>query len=288
MDLVTQLALEVLTTAEPLQKVAAARKAAVCWTTATEFGDQSPPYNLPDRPARPPKPVLTDHRQVPKRKTGSAKGRIALVHALAHIELNAIDLAFDMAARFAGECQARLAEDTRETSSVSNGNVSDGGVACEFISDWIRIGSEEAEHFELLENRLRDLGSFYGAMNAHDGLWQAAVDTKDNWSARLAIVPMVLEARGLDVTLATVAELRGHGDLKTAEILEKIYKDEIGHVETGVKWFTRLCEVDGVKPDGAFKSLVAEFFKGQIKPPFNEEARTQAGLLPHFYQSSAS
>lgn len=287
MNLVTQLALEVLTTAEPLQKVAAARKAAVCWKNATEFGSFGSQHGLPDRPARPPKPVLTDHRQVPKRKTGSAKGRVALIHALAHIELNAIDLAFDMAVRFAGECQARLGETTDETSGVSAGSMSAGGVAREFISDWIRIGSEEAEHFELLENRLKDLGSFYGAMNAHDGLWQAAIDTKDNWSARLAIVPMVLEARGLDVTLATVAELRDHGDPKTAEILEKIYKDEIRHVETGVKWFTRLCEVDGVKPDGTFKSLVAEFFKGQIKPPFNVEARTQAGLLPHFYRSVA-
>lgn len=282
MNLVTQLALEVLTTAEPLQKVAAARKAAVCWKNATEFGSFGSHHDLPDRPARSAKPVLTDPRQVPKRKTGSAKGRVALIHALAHIELSAIDLAFDMAARFAGECQSRLGETTNETSGVSA-----SGVASEFISDWIRIGSEEAEHFELLENRLKELGSFYGAMNAHDGLWQAAVDTKDNWSARLAIVPMVLEARGLDVTLATVAELRDHGDQKTAEILEKIYKDEIRHVETGVKWFTRLCEVDGVKPDGAFKSLVAEFFKGQIKPPFNEEARTQAGLLPNFYRSAA-
>lgn len=254
-----------------MEKAAAARRAAFTWKNAREFDAFDPAPRLPDRPARPSRPVLTDHWQVPKRKIGSAKGRIALIHALAHIELNAIDLAFDMAARYASECQTRL------------GVVADN-VAGKFVSDWIEVGVEEAGHFELLENRLKELGSFYGAMNAHDGLWQAAIDTKGNWSARLAVVPMVLEARGLDVTLATITGLRAQDDHKTAEILEKIYQDEIGHVKIGVEWFTRLCEVDGVKPDSTFKSLVKEFFKGQLKPPFNEQARTQAGLLPGFYR----
>lgn len=277
MNLVTQLAVEVLSAGDPVEKVAVARQAAARWKNAEEIGDLAREAVLPDRPSRPSRPTLTGPRDVPMRKTGSPRGRIALIHALAHIELNAIDLAFDMAARFARECQSRLGTTT---------SGSKGGAAQEFVSDWIRVGEEEAHHFEMLESRLQELGSFYGAMNAHDGLWQAAIDTRTSWSARLAVVPMVLEARGLDVTPATVAELRGHGDPKTAKILEKIYRDEIGHVETGVKWFRRLCDVDGVNSVDAFQSLIKEFFKGQIKPPFNEAARMEAGLLPDFYRSS--
>lgn len=275
MDHVTQWALDVLTTETPKMKVLAARKAAA---RCREIAPHSVPRGesfLPDRPARPSKPLLTTPKQVPKRNVRSARGRIALVHALAHIELNAIDLAFDMAARFARDCKNRLG-----TAGEAAGEVLD-----EFVLDWIGVGAEEAEHFELLENRLEELGSFYGAMNAHDGLWQAAIDTKDNWAARLAVVPMVLEARGLDVSPATISALQQAGDQKTAEILEKIYKDEIRHVEIGVKWFNRLCEADGVKANEAFKLLVSEYFAGQLKPPFNEEARKKAGLLPNFYRS---
>lgn len=265
---VTTLALGVLMASDPLEKVIAARKADNCRKCAEriEVGDRA---LLPDRPARPEKPALTEPGLTSKRRPGSEKGRIALIHALAHIELNAIDLAFDMAARFAGECSSRF------------------GSADDFIEDWIRVGAEEAEHFELLENRLRELGSWYGALSAHDGLWQAATATRDNWAARLAVVPMVLEARGLDVTPSTVSRLRDHGDNKTADILEKIYQDEIGHVQIGVKWFTRICQLDGVKTNETFKSLVENYFKGQLKPPFNEAARTQAGLLPNFYRYDA-
>lgn len=211
--------------------------------------------------------MLAHPNDVPRRRLGSKHGRIALLHALAHIELNAIDLAFDMAARFAEECEIRF------------------GARDEFIADWISVGVDEADHFELLQHRLVELGSEYGALPAHDGLWEAAVDTKDNWAARLAIVPMVLEARGLDMTPDTIRKLQAQGDEKSAKILDKIYIDEIRHVSVGVKWFNRLCETNGVKPDEAFKSLVDAFFKGRLKPPFNEKARTQAGLLPIFYRS---
>lgn len=211
--------------------------------------------------------MLAHPNDVPRRRLGSEHGRIALIHALAHIELNAIDLAFDMAARFADECEARFS--ARD----------------EFIDDWISVGIDEADHFDLLQRRLVDLGSEYGALPAHDGLWEAAVDTKDNWAARLAIVPMVLEARGLDMMPETIRKLQAQGDVKSAEILKKIYIDEIRHVGIGVKWFNRICVTDGVKPNEAFTSLVDAFFKGRLKPPFNEEARTQAGLLPIFYRS---
>jgi uncharacterized ferritin-like protein (DUF455 family) len=261
------IALAVLNEADPAGKVAAAR-AAQDLVPPSETGLELPgEFKLPERPARPKRPVLTAHTEVPRRRIGSAHGRIAMLHALAHIELNAIDLAFDMAARFAAECEDRL------------------GLADEFAADWIGVGVDEAEHFELLQNRLVELGSFYGALNAHDGLWEAAVDTKDNWAARLAIVPMVLEARGLDVTPATVKGLRTHGDEISAEIMEKIYQDEIRHVAIGVKWFKRLCAADGLKDAEAFQILVAQYFKGRLKPPFNDKARVQAGLLPIFYRS---
>lgn len=256
------LALRVLEAPDPADKIVAARAAA-----DLTFEDLvSTGATLPDRPARPARPLLAHPNDVPRRRLGSEHGRIALLHALAHIEFNAIDLAFDMAARFAAECEARL------------------GAAEEFVTDWISVGIEEAEHFELLQRRLTDLGSFYGAHPAHDGLWEAAFDTRENWAARLAVVPMVLEARGLDITPATVKKLHAQGDTKSAEILDKIYFDEIRHVGIGVKWFSRLCEADCVKPDEAFKSLVPVFFKGRVKPPFNEEARAHAGLLPIFYR----
>lgn len=255
-----------LNAARTEDKVAAARQAKHFKGLAAEplgYGAA----DLPERPARPDRPVLAHPNDVPRRRLGSEHGRIALLHALAHIELNAIDLAFDMAARFADECQRRF------------------GARDDFIADWVSVGTDEAEHFDLLQRRLLELGSEYGALPAHDGLWEAAIDTRDNWAARLAIVPMVLEARGLDMTPGTIRKLQAQGDTKSAEILEKIYIDEIRHVGIGVKWFNRLCEADGVKPDEAFKSLVDAFFKGRLKPPFNEEARTQAGLLPIFYRS---
>ena len=219
----------------------------------------------PRRPARPPRPALILPRDAPKRALGSAAGRIALLHALAHIELNAVDLAFDMALRFADEASAA------------------GLDAQAFVADWFAVGREEAGHFQMLNRRLHTLGSDYGALPAHDGLWEAAEATADSLLARLAVAPLILAARGLDVTPGMAARMAAAGDRESAAILETIYADEIGHVATGVRWFEAFCARRGLAADAAFADLAATRFRGGPKPPFNEPGRKAAGMPASFY-----
>jgi uncharacterized ferritin-like protein (DUF455 family) len=217
---------------------------------------------VPDRPGRPEKPDLIPPRQVPKRALTTEKGRIALLHAIAHIELNAVDLALDIVARFASE-------------PVPNS----------FFDGWMRVAFEEAKHFRLVRDRLRQLGADYGDLPAHDGLWQAAHDTRNDLTARLAVVPLILEARGLDVTPALQAKMREAGDLESAAVLDVIYEDEKGHVAVGAKWFRFLCARKKKDPAAAFQALVRANFRGPLKAPFNDIARAEAGLTPSFYRS---
>ncbi|OYX92797.1 MAG: rhamnosyltransferase, partial [Novosphingobium sp. 35-62-5] len=191
---------------------------------------------------------------MPKRGRGSAHGRLALLHALAHIEFVAIDLALDAAGRFGAE------------------------MGQEFVDDWLSVAADEAMHYALLARRLRTLGSFYGAMPAHDGLWDAARETAHDVAARLAIVPMVLEARALDVTPMTVKKFLTAGDERSARILQRIVDDEIRHVRFGTKHFTALCNMRGESPPDLWKTLVQRHFRGAVKPPFNDSARRSAGL----------
>ncbi|HEX8525437.1 ferritin-like domain-containing protein [Allosphingosinicella sp.] len=248
----------VLETAEPYAKVRAARAAARSWRQgglAHNFD-----VAMPDRPARPKTPELLPRARMPKRgRGGSERGRIALLHALAHIEFGAIDLAFDMAGRFGG------------------------GFPRSFVDDWLSVGADEAIHFVLLERRLRALGSSYGALPAHDGLWEAAEATAHDVLARLAVVPMALEARGLDVTPGTVERLEAAGDMRSAAILGRIYRDEIRHVGTGTKWFRRACESRRIAVVSHWQWLIATHFAGAVKPPFNDSARLEAGLSREFY-----
>jgi uncharacterized ferritin-like protein (DUF455 family) len=219
----------------------------------------------PARPARLARPVLLPPRDMPKRRNfGSAAGRLALLHALAHIELNAIDLAWDIVARFAGADLPRT-----------------------FVGDWVRVAAEEAEHFALLAGRLDSLGSFYGALPAHDGLWEAAAATAHDLLARLAIVPLVLEARGLDVTPEMLPRLHRAGDRESAAVLERIYRDEVGHVAAGVRWFDAVCRMRGLEPATTYRDLVGRYFTGMLKPPFNREARDQAGFPAAYYEPLA-
>lgn len=259
LDLATE-ACAVLNTAEPAGKVARAIALADAWRDGTAlFGTPGEP---PARPARPDRPKLLPPRAMPKRKAaGSAEKRVALLHALAHIELNAIDLAWDIIARFAHVATPR-----------------------EFLEDWIKVGEEEAIHFSLLEKRLKELGAAYGDLPAHDGLWQAAEETAHDLLARLAIVPLVLEARGLDVTPATIADFRRADDEASAAILERIYQDEIGHVAAGMRWFHHFATQAGLDPKSAWQEQVRKHFKGQLKPPFNDAARKDAGFGPEFYR----
>jgi uncharacterized ferritin-like protein (DUF455 family) len=182
-----------------------------------------------------------------------------MLHALAHIEFAAIDLAFDMAGRFGAQFPR------------------------EFLDDWISVGADEAMHFVLLDRRLRALGCGYGALPAHDGLWEAAEATAADPLARLAVVPMVLEARGLDVTPPTIARFEAAGDTRSAAILGRIYRDEIRHVAAGTRWFRSGCESRRIEPVSEWKRLVGTHFRGVIKPPFNDSARDEAGLSRDYY-----
>lgn len=248
----------VLLAAEPRAKVKAAREAARDWRggrLAHEFD-----VAMPDRPARPPRPELLPPSRMPKRgKAGSERGRIAMLHALAHIEYAAIDLAFDMAGRFGA--------------AFPRG----------FVGDWLGVGADEAMHFALLDRRLRRLGAHYGALPAHDGLWQAAAATAHDPLARLAVVPMVLEARGLDVTPALVAAFGRAGDARSAALLGRIYRDEIRHVAAGTFWFKRTCESRGLDSVSEWQRMIRAHFRGRVKPPFNDSARGEAGLSREFY-----
>ena len=198
---------------------------------------------------------------MPRRRKGGMAGRRAFVHAIAHIELNAIDLAWDMVARF----------DIPELPRA-------------FYDDWVRVAQDEAEHFALLSHRLVDMDTNYGDLPAHNGLWEAAINTRHDVLARLALVPMVLEARGLDTTPTAVAQLKANGDAETAAILEKIGREEIPHVAAGVRWFEHIAADRDMDPVAAFHHLAATLFAGSIKPPFNAQARMAAGMSEAYFQ----
>jgi uncharacterized ferritin-like protein (DUF455 family) len=252
----------VLRAAAPADKVALTQRFAAAHAAGALLPGGS--ANPPDHPARPARPLLLPPRAMKRRRAaGSAAGRIALLHALAHIELNAIDLAWDIVARFAAAQPP------------------------DFAADWIAVAAEEAKHFALLAARLAEHDTEYGDLPAHDGLWEAAQATAGDLLARLAVVPLVLEARGLDITPEMIVRLDRAGDETSAAVLRIIYADEIGHVATGVRWFRRECARAGRDPAAAFAALVRRHYKGALKPPFNRDARRAAGLDPAFYEALA-
>ena len=159
--------------------------------------------------------------------------------------------------------------------------------SADFAADWLSVADDEAKHFLLLADRLTALGGAYGDLPAHAGLWESAIATKDQALARLAVVPMVLEARGLDVTPAMIKKLRAVDDLQSVDVLEIIYADEVGHVAIGRKWFESLCQSEGLHPETTWQDQVRQFFHGTVKRPFNEPARSQAGLTPAYYEPLA-
>ena len=261
-----EMAVEVLTTADGRAKTALSHAHAARWRTARAAGaplavGQASP---PQRPARPEKPDLLDPREVPRRRPGSPLGRIALLHAVAHIELNAVDLHWDIIARF-----------------------TDTVMPLGFYDDWVQAADDESKHFNLLCDCLETMGSHYGAMPAHAFMWQAAEDTAADLLGRLAVVPMVLEARGLDVTPATLERVRAAGDENGAKILTRILDDEIRHVAAGTKHFLRCAELAQSEPESLWQNLVKRHFKGHVKPPFNDSARLAAGLSRRFYEEIA-
>lgn len=257
-----EMAVEVLTTADGRAKTALSHKYAKDWFAARdagapiEIGSANPPL----QPSRPDKPELLSPRDVPRRRPGSLQGQIALLHAVAHIELNAVDLHWDMIARY-----------------------TDVEMPIGFYDDWVKCADEESKHFNLVCDCLEDLDSFYGALPAHAGMWRAAEDTAEDMMGRLAVVPMVLEARGLDVTPGMIEVFKRAKLEKVIEALEVIYAEEVGHVAFGSKWFHFLCGRHNHDPKDVFHELVRKYFHGGLKPPFNDEKRAEAGLPPDFY-----
>jgi len=207
----------------------------------------------PGIPGRPPLPTLVPHTQLRQRSMGSVEGRAALLHALAHIEFNAIDLALDATWRFAG-------------------------MPDEFYRQWVRIAREEAYHFTLLRDHLRTLGFDYGSFPAHNALWEMAEKTRHDVLARIALVPRTLEARGLDASPPIKAKLVGAGDLRAGEILDIILRDEVGHVAVGNHWYRWCCDQAGVDPLAHYPVLAARYDAPRLYPPFNAEARRRAGF----------
>ncbi len=221
---------------------------------AGEFTLDAAPPSLPiAAPGRPPQPRLVPARALPRRGLGSAEGRAALLHAIAHIEFNAIDLAWDAVYRFRGMPQA-------------------------YYADWVTVADDEARHFGWLHARLRALGHAYGDFDAHDGLWQMAEQTAHDGMARMALVPRVLEARGLDVTPGMITRLHQHGDHASAAILERILAEEVAHVAAGSRWFRWHCEQRGLDPLPTFRALLAAHGRAVLHGPFNTEARLRAGF----------
>jgi len=249
-----------LLTGEPRGKVKAARALVRAWRRGALAWDFAAP--MPDRPAWPAALELLPANRMPKRGGSGAKA-VALWHSLAHIEFVAIDLALDMAGRFGAQM----------------------GQA--FVDDFLAVAGDEAMHFALIDRKLRTLGSHYGALPAHDGLWEAAFETRHDLAARLAVVPMVLEARGLDVTPAMRERVLARGDSHGARLLQRILDDEIRHVAAGTRHFAAHCERAGIRPENHWKTLVARYFRGALKPPFNDSARLAAGLSREYYAGVA-
>ena len=206
--------------------------------------------NLPGRPDR---PRLVPPKDVPTRSPFTIEGRAALLHAIAHIEFNAINLALDAVWRF-------------------------HGMPREFYRDWLQVASEEALHFGLLREHLQTLGYDYGAFDAHDGLWLMAQRTAHDVVARMALVPRTLEARGLDATPPLQAKLARAGDSRAVEILDVILRDEVGHVAIGNRWYRWLCQRDKHDPVTLYPELVRRYEAPRLRPPFNHEARRAAGF----------
>lgn len=214
-------------------------------------------YKGPIRPAQavvfPEHPVLVEPRQLASRNFNTEAGKAAFFHALAHIEFTAIQLALDMAYRFVGLPES-------------------------FYRDWLNVAVEEALHFRMLRTRLADFGMDYGDLPAHKGLWMTAEETAHDVLSRLALVPRCMEARGLDVTPGMIAKLKLSGATGDVAILERIYRDEIGHVALGSHWFEVVCKQRGLNMEQAYFQLLEEHLQGALRGPFNLEARRAAGF----------
>ncbi|WP_374472843.1 ferritin-like domain-containing protein [Arenimonas sp.] len=249
-----QAAADCIAACEPAEKLRLTHAAAAAFRRGGLVPREDAPAPLPiGAPGRPGRPRLVLPRDVPQRGLGSVEGRAAFLHAIAHIEFNAINLAWDAVYRFRG-------------------------LPAEYYADWVGVADDEARHFALLSGRLAELGFGYGDFDAHNGLWEMAGKTAGSGLQRMALVPRVLEARGLDVTPGMIARLRSNGDNVSADILEVILREEVAHVAAGSRWFHWHCEREGLAPVREFIRLVREAVRGGVRGPFNRPARLAAGF----------
>ena len=238
---------------EPDAKMRLTQQAAEAWRKGDlGFSADAEPETVAD-PGRPRRPQLVHPRDLARRTLAHEQGRAALIHAVTHIEFNAVNLAWDAVYRFRG---------------LPRG----------FYDDWVGVADEEARHFHALRGRLRELGWDYGDFPAHNGLWDMALRTAHDILARMALVPRVLEARGLDVTPEMIRRLRAAGDQETAAVLAVVLQEEVGHVAAGTRWFRHVCAERGQDPETAFFDLLREFLHGEIRCPLHLQARREAGF----------
>lgn len=257
-------ATKILCTPDPKEKVSLTLEVQERWISGeiTEVGTATPP----SQPSRKDSLTVLEPGKIKRGKGGTQASRIALLHSLANIEQWAIDLSWDVVARFS-------------STRLHTGEP----LPRQFFSDFVKVAGDEAKHYHLLEKRITELGSFFGALPVHNGLWQSATDTSHDLLARLAIVHMVHEARGLDVHPQTLSRFSSQGDSGSVAVLEVIYQDEITHVAAGLRWFTYVCAEEGRDCLSTFHDLVKQHFKGYLKPPFNSEGRTTAGMTEEWY-----
>jgi len=250
---INQLAHDCLLINSPAEKIKLTNQIREKWLEGQLVVDVSAAVDEQCPVGRPEKPELVALHKLPKRTVGSLKGHASMMHSFAHIEFNAINIAWDAVSRF-----TKMPE--------------------QYYDDWSRIAQEEAYHFTLINDYLLELGYEYGSFPAHNGLWEMVEQTRHDVLIRMALVPRVLEARGLDVTPDIIERFKHHGHDKAVEILNIIYNDEIGHVEVGSRWFNYLCEQRGLEPQNTFSALIEEYAVDKIRQPFNEIARKQAGF----------
>ena len=252
-DAINSLAYDCLQARDPAEKVQLTENCRNLWLKGALRIDHQLPIVEHCRVGWPEKPVLVPFNQLPKRTVSSDKGHAALMHSFAHIEFNAINIAWDAVYRFVD-------------------------MPDQFYDDWSRIAHEEAYHFTLINDYLKSMGFEYGSFAAHQGLWEMVEQTRHDVMVRMALVPRVLEARGLDVTPDIIQRFKHHNRHQAAEILSIIYEDEIGHVEVGSRWFNYLCEKRQLDPKQTFVSLIEQYAVDKIRQPFNEVARMKAGF----------
>ena len=248
-----QQALDCIFISDPYEKAAAAQALFErgC-AEELDYASNDTPVRIAE-PGRPPRPQLVSPRKVPKRGFNSRQGLVKLAHAIAHIEFNAINLALDAVYRFRD-------------------------MPRDYYTDWLRVAAEESRHFLLLQQYLQDNDACYGDYDAHNGLWEMAMKTDNDVMVRMALVPRVLEARGLDVTPGMIARLDEVGEQPLVDILQIIHQEEISHVLIGTRWFNYVCEQRKLSPREVFTGLLNDYMKGTIQGPFDEESRLQAGF----------